>query len=79
MRAIIVFMLAAAVASAAYGVWLIASEDVQGGRDSAGSAWLAGAGGLLICGLALYALKRRSDADSDHAKGERRESSAPVF
>jgi hypothetical protein len=50
-----------AVVLASYGVWLIATEDVQGGRDAAGSIFLAAAAVAALLGsLAIWAIRRRA-------------------
>jgi hypothetical protein len=43
-----------------YGVWLISTEDVQGGRDAAGGIFLAAAAVAALLGsLAIWAIRRR--------------------
>lgn len=42
-----------------YGVWLIATEDLQGGRDAAGSIFLAAAAAAALLGsLATWGARR---------------------
>ncbi len=50
-----VVLLILALAASLYGAWLIASEDVQGGRDIAGSAWLVA--GVVAALLAVWMLR----------------------
>ena len=60
-RKVSVLILALAVAAASYGLWLILSRDVQGGRDVAGMIWLLGAAvATLIFGVALRSRRNRS-------------------
>jgi hypothetical protein len=51
---------AVALVLAGYGIWLIATEDVQGGRDAAGGIFLAAAAVAALLGsLALRHPARR--------------------
>jgi hypothetical protein len=49
-----------ALVLAGYGVWLIATEDLQGGRDAAGSLFLAAAVvAALVASAAIRRARRR--------------------
>lgn len=59
-RKVSVLILALAVAAASYGLWLILSRDVQGGRDVAGIIWLLGAAVATLIFVALRGRRNRS-------------------
>jgi hypothetical protein len=59
-KAIGLTLFGVALALASYGVWLMATEDVQGGRDVAGNIFLAAAAVTALLGsLAIWSLRRR--------------------
>lgn len=61
MKAIGLSLFGLAVVLASYGVWLIATEDVQGGRDAAGIIFLAAAAVAALLGsFAIRAIRRRA-------------------
>ena len=60
MKAVGLSLFGIALVLAGYGVWLIATEDVQGGRDAAGGIVLAAAAVAALLGsLAIWAIARR--------------------
>jgi hypothetical protein len=50
------FFLALGLPIAGWGVWLVSTEDVQGGRHEVGAIWLATGGFLVLLGIVLLAL-----------------------
>lgn len=53
-------LLGVALALASYGIWLIVTEDLQGGRDLAGSIFLAAAAVAALLGsVAIRGASRR--------------------
>jgi hypothetical protein len=54
-------LLGLALAFGGYGIWLTATEDVQGGRDAAGAIFLGIAAVVALLGsLALWDFGRRA-------------------
>jgi hypothetical protein len=54
------FFLALGLPIAGWGIWLVSTEDVQGGRHGVGAIWLAVGGFLVLLGVVLLALSRDS-------------------
>jgi hypothetical protein len=60
-KAIGLALLGVAAVLAGYGIWLIATEDVQGGRDAAGGIFLAAAAiAAFIGSVTLWGGRRRA-------------------
>jgi hypothetical protein len=54
-------LLGLALAFGGYGIWLTATEDVQGGRDAAGAIFVGiAAAAALLGSLALWGNRRRA-------------------
>jgi hypothetical protein len=54
-----ILLIAIAVTLGSYGAWLIASEDIQGGRDAVGAMFLAVAAFAAIVAAILLVVRRR--------------------
>ena len=60
MRAFGVILAAGAGLLAIYGIWLLTSEDLQGGRDALGAVAIAIAMVAAVFALFVFSLGRRS-------------------
>jgi hypothetical protein len=57
----VIALIAASVILGGYGIWLIATRDVQGGRHEAGALLIAVALIAATAGAALFFYSRRRD------------------